>query len=92
MSGEKKYRQVEELRTESGLVATISAREGHLGAEVFSFAVRKEYERSGEVQQTAWMQRHHLGELRELLVRVDAAMTAAEDKSREAVRRRVSSK
>lgn len=85
------YREVAEIRTDSGLVASITAREAHGGGETFAFAIRKEYERGGETKQTSWLQRHHFVELRDLINRVEAVIVAAEDKSREAVRRKHSS-
>lgn len=82
------YREVTQIRTESGLVGTVTARETAFGSETFSFAIRREYDKDGEVQGTAWMQKHHLAEYRELLNKIEVEMQAAEDKSREAARRK----
>lgn len=81
MGKQENFRTVKEIKTESGLVGTITARSFN-GREVFTYSVRKEYDHDGEVRYTQWFQKHHFEEHRKLLVLIEEAIEAEEDKSR----------
>lgn len=84
---ERKYAPVKTLRTEEGLVGTITGRPSN-GRRVLTFSVRKEYDRDGVTLSTTWFSKAHLAGLRKLLDELEDALVLEEDKDRASVRRK----
>jgi hypothetical protein len=82
-----KYAPVHVIRTEEGLVGTVTGRPSN-GRRVFTFSIRKEYDRDGVTYYTSWLQKAHFEGMRKLLDQLEDAITLEEDKDRASARKR----
>lgn len=77
------YRDLELVRDEDGVLALISE---HMPSGRLSFMIAREFERGGETQRTAFLQRRHLSAAHRLLDQLEAKLDTLEDRTREAKR------
>lgn len=79
----QKYRVVETLRDETGVIATITVDpKGRT-----SFSLGREFERGGLTQRTNFLGRRHVAAARTLLDQLEVKLEDVEDRERAAVRR-----
>ena len=74
-----RYRVVETIRGDDGLVATITER---IDAGYLSYKIQKEFVQGGEVKLTAFLGPHHLPANKDLLQKVDDRLKVLTDRAR----------
>lgn len=82
---ENQFEIVKEFRSVDGVVAIITARMKN-GRRSLTFSMKKEFDKNGETAQTPWLQKQHVGSVRELLTKVEDYIQHAEDIDRAAHR------
>jgi hypothetical protein len=86
MSDENNFEIIKQFHSDDGVLAVITTRMRN-GRKNYTYSFRKSYDKDGAVAQTPWLQKQHIGSVRELLTLVEDWIQAAEDVDRAAARR-----
>lgn len=91
MAEDSAFEIIKEFRSVDGVVAIVTARVKN-GRKSYTFALKKEFDKDGETAQTPWLQKQHVGSVRELLNQVEDFIQQTEDVDRAANRRSAAGK
>ena len=83
---EENFEIVKTFESNDGVVALITARM-RAGRKNYTYSFKKSYDKEGVTTYTPWLQKRHIGSMRELLILVEDWIQAAEDVDRASVRR-----
>lgn len=80
---------IKEFRTVDGVVGIVTARMRN-GRRNLTYSFKKEFDKEGQVAQTPWLQKQHLGSVRALIDKIEDYIQTEEDKDRASYRDRLS--